>query len=170
MGKKTETPVPEPVQTAAEKLQPFLDIIASGEVPFVKIAELAGVEVEDVQAFVLALEPDPVEPPIEPPTDSEPAPSVVATSGPSPAGPTVATAEPTKPDAPEPPARPAASEVDHDDEPPAPETVRCRRKARVLGPDGKPWRIGTRDVYSGERARFLWRWHRELVEPYPPLG
>lgn len=50
---------------------------------------------------------------------------------------------------------------------PAPSSVRVTRSAIVRTADNRTWRLGFRDVYSGERAAFLWERHRDLVEPYP---
>lgn len=153
MAKKTEPepaspgPTPMVAPAPAERLAPFLDIIASGEVPYVRIAELADVTVADVEAFVLALEPDRVEPEIEPPDAVVPTP------------PREASGSPPVQDMPSP--GPSANVAT------APHSVRCLRKARILDPSGRPWRIGTRDVYSGHLAEFLWTRHRELVEAFP---
>lgn len=49
-----------------------------------------------------------------------------------------------------------------------PSSVRVLRSAIVRTADNRTWRLGFRDVYSGERAAFLWERHRDLVEPFPP--
>lgn len=50
----------------------------------------------------------------------------------------------------------------------APSSVRVTRSAIVRTADNRTWRLGFRDVYSGEQAAFLWERHRDLVEPFPP--
>lgn len=52
---------------------------------------------------------------------------------------------------------------------PAPSCVRARASRwlpRWL--NGRPWRVGRRDVYTGDEAAWLWEHHRDLVEIFPP--
>ena len=46
--------------------------------------------------------------------------------------------------------------------------VRALRTARIVDAAGRPWRVGFRDVYSGDKADFLAKHHPALVEPFPP--
>lgn len=46
--------------------------------------------------------------------------------------------------------------------------VRLLRSDTVTGPNGRPWRIKFRDIYSGAQADFLASKHPSLIEPYPP--
>ena len=46
--------------------------------------------------------------------------------------------------------------------------VRALRTARIVDANGRPWRVGFRDVYSGDKADFLVKYHPALVEPFPP--
>ena len=46
--------------------------------------------------------------------------------------------------------------------------VRALRTARIVDAAGRPWRVGFRDVYSGDKADFLVKHHPALVEPFPP--
>lgn len=46
--------------------------------------------------------------------------------------------------------------------------VRALRTARIVDANGRPWRVGFRDVYSGDKADFLVKHHPALVEPFPP--
>lgn len=68
------------------------------------------------------------------------------------------TVEPSAPSAPVEPAAPTR-------EPGA--AVRALRTARIVDANGRPWRVGFRDVYSGDKADFLAKHHPALVEPYP---
>lgn len=129
---------------ARKKLESFLDIISSGEVPHRKIAELADVTIEDVDAFVAGLD--------------------IKAATPRPEG---------QPEAASPPVAlpsPAAEEVvspsiEHGE---APSVVRALRKARITDENGRPLHVRTRDVFTGQRAAHIWARYPGLVEPYPP--
>lgn len=180
------------------KLEPFLDIIASGEVPHQKIAELAGVTVEDVVAFLASLEPA-----SKPLLEQAPSPEAQA-APPADSSPPSPEVQPSASDsleawlareeerltrraeqlaawdlelsqremalASQTSATQAASfqQESRASADSAPPTVRALRKARILDADGKLWYVRTRDVYSGAQAAFLWANHPTLVEAYNP--
>ena len=49
----------------------------------------------------------------------------------------------------------------------APATVRITANKSVTGPDRRPWFLGFRAVYSGDKAAWLWANHRDVAEVYP---
>ena len=124
----------------ASKVAPFAGL--RGKVADDKIAEMAGVKVETVTRYWRTIDDaDEVSTDPDEPAQTAPAPEVV----------------------PDPVSEPHAATV------PAgrrPSVVRVVRSARITDPDGRPWRVGLRDVFRGARAAWLWEHHRDLVEPY----
>lgn len=175
-----------------EKLLPFTEVLQAGTVEAVRVAEMAGVELADVEAALLELHPptsadvriqdDEVAgaPPDEA-TDEEPVPegaadasavpttevaSVVAAPVPPPTEPVKAKAPEATPQAPPPaekPRRKAPPPAPTED---APATIRATRSFRTTRPDGRTWDIGFRDVYNGVQAEDLWKRHRDAFEPF----
>lgn len=134
---------------ARKKLESFLDIIASGEVPHTKIAELADVAVEDVAAFAASMKSK---------AESTPGPEAQAEVQDLPA------------DAP-PSVEPGVAVEDvaaSSERSEAPPVVRALRKAHITDENGRPLHVRTRDVFTGARAAHIWARYPGLVEPYRP--
>lgn len=135
-----------------DALLPFYDLLREG-VSAEKIAQISGVPLEEVQRVVdlEAIRPEPPEP----------------ISGPM----TPAQIEQREHALEQREARLERREAKakrEDAAEGAPATVRAVRKANIRDAAGRSWRIGRRDIYSGEKAAFLWQHHRELVEVYVP--
>ena len=147
-----------------EKLLPYAEIIASGEVPDDRIAEMAGVSVEEVAAArsgsnAPAAPPAAPEAPAPPP--AEPPKVEKAKKGPK------AEKGPKAPEAPAPPpAAPQVADAPVVEAPPA--SVRATATFRTTDAAGRYWHVGYRGVYTGAEAARLWTLHRDKVEVFPP--
>lgn len=64
-------------------------------------------------------------------------------------------------------ARAAAVAEEMAEDGPVPRCVRVRVREQVLDEEGRPWRLRRFDVFRGEQAAWLWKHHRNLVEPFP---
>lgn len=150
-----------------EKLLPYAEIIASGEVPDDRIAEMAGVSVEEVAAArsgsnAPAAPPAAPEAPETPETPPAEPPKVEkAKKGPK------AEKGPKAPEAPSPPpAAPQVADASAVDAPPA--CVRATASFTTTQASGRTWYVGFRGVYTGAEAARLWTLHRDKVEVFPP--
>jgi len=131
------------------KLVSYTKALSDGKLPDHKIAHLAKVSIEDVAAARAELSGVPVAAPVvapvaasEPAAEEVPAVEVAAVVEASVAAPDVAVSD-------------------------APPTVRVTANKSVTGPDRRPWFLGFRAVYSGDKAAWLWANHRDVVEVYP---
>lgn len=147
-----------------EKLLPYAEIIASGEVPDDRIAEMAGVSVEDVAAVRSGADkfaPPPAAPEAPAPPTEEPPKVEKAKKGPrAEKGPKAS--EPPAP----PPASPPVALAPPAEAPPA--SVRATKTFRTTDAAGRYWLVGFRGVYTGAEAARLWALHRDKVEVFPP--
>lgn len=143
-------------------LSEYVDVL--DEMSDAEIAEMADVDVGEVAAYRASLAGDASLPPL---TASEARDAIAATDDPDELAKwskdprrTVAAAA----------AKRAAALVQA--KPPDSREPACVRVTvgpwrYIDGPNGQPMRISLRDVYSGALASFLWRLHRDIVEPYP---
>lgn len=139
------------------KLKAFEDLIV-GTASDEKIAELAGVPVEDVVAARLrvaaeaAAEAEPEKPAEKPKRsrakkDPEPKPAEAAAKPEAAAPAEVAKTEKPKP-------APLAG------------VVRVKKTITIAGPNRRSLALRRADVYSGDMAQWLGKYHPQLIEPF----
>lgn len=130
--------------TLIAALAAYSDMLADPDVPSAKIAELAGVDVSEVDAA----RGGPIGPEREYSDDLSSSPGRDAS-----------------------PVDESPAEMSHaPPPPPVPASVRAKATRRILGPDARTLLVKRLDVFSGQRAAWLWTRHRDLVEPFPPAA
>ena len=158
-----------------------------------QLAELSGALVEEVSEYRVEHAPETVPPPADVPPEvpkpdaeeaikgadgkAEAAPKTEAKL-PKKAAPKRAPKAPAKKPAAKAPAKKpaakAAPKKPASEAKPAEKTgaVRITKASRVKNADGRPWRLGFRDIYTGADATFLRENYPDVVEDYPrpPLG
>jgi|GEM_PF-6661741 len=145
-----------------------------GTVPDEKVAEMAGVTVEEVKAFRAAADDGGETAADDGDDDPDPDPDTAEGEGkPAEPAPEPAKAEPAP--KPKPRRRTRKASTPKAPKPVEPKpvvhpTVRLTGNQVVKGPDGRRLRLSFRDVYSGEMARWLQKHHADLCEAYPKKG